>query len=86
MKLCLRHRVQDPTANKDRTTVGSEYLHFNLAQVMAYYRNLFNTTPLTIEIEYLYNYSSSELGDNPISKQIEVDYKAWSDEFDKIGQ
>ena len=86
MKLCLRHRVQDPTANKDRTTVGSEYLHFNLAQVMAYYRNLFNTTPLTIEIEYLYNYSSSELGDNPIAKQIEVDYKAWSDEFDKIGQ
>lgn len=86
MKLSIRHHVQDPTANKDRTTVGSEYLHFNLASVLASYQNMFNTTPMTIEIEYLYNYSSSGLGDNPIPKQIEVDYKAWSDEFDKINQ
>lgn len=86
MKLSMRHHVQDPTINKDRTTVGKEYLHFNLASVLASYRNMFNTIPMTIEIEYPYNDSSIDLGDSPLSRQIEVDYKAWSDEFDKISQ
>ena len=80
----LRHRVQDPTVNKDRTTLGSEYLYFNIAQAMAAYKNEFGSEPANIRIEYQYNYSNGEMTEYTSTKEVTTDFQQWLKWFEQL--
>lgn len=81
----LRHQVQDEALNKERTSRGAEYLHFNIAAAVQEYRLEKGGLPQTIQIEYLQGTTTGELG-TALSAQLSapVSYQQVCEELGQI--